>query len=322
MRNRSRLAVGLDIGGTKIAGGVVTDDGHVLERRWRTTPMGAPGATVAAIEQMIDELRGREPGVEAIGVGAAGMVEWPSGVIRYAPNNSYVNLPLAQRLREATGLPTVVDNDANAAAWAEARFGAGAGHNHMIMLTVGTGVGGGLVLGGELYRGASGLGAEVGHLIVDPDGTKCSCGNRGCLEAMVSGTALARLGWQAVAANPASRLAVLAGVAGRVTGEIVTRAASEGDPAARSLFDDIGYWLGVGIASLATIFDPELVVIGGGLVQARELLFPPVQDSFERFVFGRSHRLLPPLVPAKLRLDAGLIGAGALALHHHRPGPV
>jgi glucokinase len=314
-----RLAIGLDVGGTKIFGGVVTENGHLLEHRRIPAPVGGD-ATVAAIEQMISDLRARRPGVEVVGVGAAGMVEWPGGLVRYALNNGYVDMPLRQRLEEVTGLPAVVDNDANVAAWAEARFGAGAGRSHIIMLMVGTGVGGGLVLSGEVYRGSSGLGAEVGHLIVDPSGATCGCGNRGCLEAMVSATALRRLGQQVAAADPSGRLAVLAGPAGTpggITGEVVASAAREGDSAARSLFDEMGRWLGIGIASLVTIFDPELVVIGGGLAQTHELLLPPAQASFERFVFGRSHRTLPPLVPARLELFAGLIGAGALALHQH-----
>ncbi|MGH3925595.1 MAG: ROK family protein, partial [Pseudonocardiaceae bacterium] len=279
------------------------------------TPTIEGDATVAAIEQLISDLRARQPKVEAIGVGAAGIVEWPDGFIRYAPNNSYADLPLGQRLQKTTGLPTVVDNDANTAAWAEARFGAGAGSEHMIVLTVGTGIGGGLVLGGEVYRGAYGLGAEVGHIIVEPGGAECSCGNRGCLEAMASGTALARMGEEAVATNPTGLLAQLAGLSGKVTGEIVAQAAREGDDTAQSLFEELGQWLGAGIASLVTIFDPELVVIGGGLVQTYDLLFPPTQASFEARVFGYAHRTLPPLVPAQLQLDAGLVGAAALALH-------
>lgn len=312
-----RLAIGLDVGGTKIAGGVVTDEGRVLEHSWRATPAGGESATVDTIEQMVGDLRARRPGVEAIGVGAAGMVEWPGGRIRYAPNNSYENLPLRELLEEATGLPAVVDNDANTAAWAEARLGGGARCDHLVMLTVGTGIGGGLVLGGEVYRGSTGLGAEVGHLIVDPRGARCTCGNHGCFEAMASGTALSRLARQAVADNPTSRLAQLTGTPEHVTGKIVALAAHEGDPTARALFDEIGYWLGVGIASLVTIFDPELVVIGGGLVETYRLLFPSLSACFERYVFGRSHRVLPVLTPARLRLDAGLIGAATLALHHY-----
>jgi glucokinase len=185
-------AIGLDIGGTKIAGGVVTAGGEILERTRVPTPPTDEAATLAAMVAVVDQLRGRHPGVDAIGVGAAGMVEWPRGRLRWAPHNAYRNLELRRLLHERTGLPTIVDNDARAAAWAEARFGAGAGTDDLVLVTVGTGIGGGLVLGGAVFRGTAGLGGEVGHMIVAPDGDPCDCGNRGCLEAMASGSALGR----------------------------------------------------------------------------------------------------------------------------------
>src|SRR6266516_1830386 len=248
-----RQAIGIDIGGTKIAAGVVTVDGEILDRTLVPTPLVEDEApTVAAIREVIDTLRTRHPTVEAIGVGAAGLVEWPGGRIIWAPHNAYRQLPLRRLLYEGTGLPTVVDNDANTAAWAEACFGAGVGVGHVVLLTVGTGIGGGLVLGGQLYRGANGLGAEVGHMTVDP--------------------------------------------------------------AARELFEQLGFWLGVGIASLVSLFDPELVVIGGGLVATGDLLLEPARAAMERYTFARPHRELPPVVPALLGHEAGLVGAAALAL--------
>src|SRR6266545_918565 len=186
---RVRLAIGIDIGGTKIAAGVITAEGRIEERALVPTPMGDEPATVSAMRGVIEELRERHPSVEAIGVGAAGLV----------------------------------DNDANAAAWAEARYGAGAGSDHMVLLTVGTGIGGGLVLDGRVYRGSSGLGAEVGHMTVDPDGDPCDCGNLGCLEAMASGSALGRAGRRAAEADPGGLLAQLAGDPEKVTGELVFR---------------------------------------------------------------------------------------------------
>jgi glucokinase len=307
-------AIGIDIGGTKIAAGVVTSDGHIVERALVPTPMDDEDATVAAMRAVIEELRARHPGVEAIGVGAAGLVEWPIGRILWAPHNAYRELSLRRLLYEATGLPTVVDNDANAAAWAEARFGAGAGSDHMVLLTVGTGIGGGVVLGGQVYRGSAGLGAEFGHMIVDPDGNPCACGNVGCLEAMASGSALGRAGREAALAHPGGRLTQLAGAPEKVTGEVVFHAAREGDPVARELFEQLGFWLGVGIASLVNLFDPELVVIGGGLVATGDLLLVPARASMERYVFGLEHRELPPVVPARLGSEAGLVGAASLAL--------
>jgi glucokinase len=307
-------AIGLDIGGTKIAGGVVTAGGVVLERTRVPTPPADGAATLAAMVAVVDQLRARHPGVDAVGVGAAGMVEWPRGRLRWAPHNAYRRLELRRLLHERTGLPTVVDNDARAAAWAEARFGAGAGTDDLVLVAVGTGIGGGLVLDGAVYRGAAGLGGEVGHMIVAPDGDPCDCGNRGCLEAMASGSALGRAARELAERDPGGRLATLAGGPQRVTGEIVFQAAKEGDQAAIALFERTGYWLGVGIASLITIFDPDVVVVGGGLAATGDLLLAPARASMERYVFGRPHRELPPVAPARLGADAGLVGAATLAL--------
>jgi glucokinase len=309
------LAVGIDIGGTKIAGGVVTGDGRVLDRTKVPTPPHDQRATLAALLAVTDELLARNPGVEAIGLGAAGMVEWPGGQARWAPHNTYRRMELRRLLHERTGLPTMVDNDANVAAWAEARFGAGVVTDDLVLITVGTGIGGGLVLDGRLYHGVHGFAGELGHMIVDPDGDRCACGNRGCLEAMASGSTLGRLGREAAAADPGGRLATLAApTGGPVTGEIVFAAASEGDQAALALFQQIGYWLGVGIASLVTIFDPDLVVVGGGVAATGELLLAPARTSFERYVHGRAHRDLPPVVLTRLGADAGLVAPATLAL--------
>ena len=319
----SRSAIGLDIGGTKIAGGVVTGDGTVLDLIELPTPAASDTAeTLEALRKVIDSLRDRHPAVEAIGAGAAGMVEWPSGHIRWAPNNAYRQLPLRQLLAQETGLPAVVDNDANVAAWAEARHGAAAGYGHVAVLTVGTGIGAGVVLGGQLQRGHSGLGGEIGHITVAPDGSRCGCGNTGCLEAMASGTALGRAGREAAAADPGGILATLAGGPDKVTGQVVFNAAQRGDRTARELFGQIGEWLGIGIASVVNLLDIELVVIGGGLVTAGDLLLDPARESFSRFLFGRARRALPEIVPARFGPDAGVVGAAALALDHgdlHRP---
>jgi glucokinase len=218
-------------------------------------------------------------------------------------------------------MPAVVENDANAAAWAEAAVGAGAGLGNVIALTVGTGVGAGIILNGELMRGETGIAGEAGHIIINPvGGEPCGCGATGCLEAMASGTALGRAGRRAAAANPAGRLAQLAGTAADVTGETVYQAARAGDSAAQQLFDDLGYWLGAGIASLVNVFDPQLVILAGGLMATGDLLLTPTLASFERFVFARLHRELPALALAQMGTDAGLIGAALLALHQC-PGP-
>jgi glucokinase len=311
-------AIGLDIGGTKIAAGVVTVAGVVLDRTRVPTPPDDQAATLAAMVGVVDELRARHPGVDAVGVGAAGLVEWPRGRLRWAPHNAYRELELRRVLHERTGLPTVVDNDANAAAWAEARFGAGAGTDDLVLVAVGTGIGGGLVLGGAVYRGTGGFGGEVGHMVVAADGDLCECGSRGCLEAMASGSALGRAGRAAAAADPDGRLAALAGGPQRVTGEAVFQAATEGDETAIALFEQVGFWLGVGIASLITIFDPDVVVVGGGLAATGDLLLAPARASMERYVFGGAHRELPPVAPARLGADAGMVGAAVLALRSRR----
>jgi glucokinase len=311
---RTRLAIGLDVGGSKIAGAVVTESGQVIDLCTIPTPIAPNELVEESLLDLIDELRQRHAGVEAVGVGAAGIVEWPRGYIRWAPNNSYRDLPLRDLLADATDLPVVVDNDANAATWAEARLGLGNIHDNIVFITVGTGLGGGLLLNGQLYRGRSGLATELGHMIINPGGELCGCGNRGCLEALASGTALERLARAAVTAHPSSRLAHLAGSKpGNVTGRLVLQSALDNDPVARSLFEQIGYWLGVGIASLVNIFELDLVVIGGGLVEAGDLLLTPARMSLESFAFATKYRPVPSIRPGTFGAAAGVVGAASLA---------
>jgi glucokinase len=310
-----RLAIGVDVGGTKIGGGVVTTAGEILDREQVPTPGSDRAGTLDAVLRVVESLRARNPGIAAIGVGAAGLVEWPEGRIRFAPHNAYPHGSLRSLLTERTGLPTIVDNDANVAAWAEARYGAGLGSDHVVLLALGTGVGAGLVLDGRVYRGATGIGGEFGHITVDAEGgVRCTCGNVGCLEAVVSGSALGRDGRAAAAADPDGLLATLAGAPDRVTGVVVFEAARQGDPTALALFERVGRWLGVGIATAVTLFDPQVVVVGGGLARAADLLLGPAAASMREFVFGRRFRTLPPVVVARLGPDAGIVGAGTLAL--------
>lgn len=310
-----RQAIGLDVGGTKIGAAVVTDRGQILESRQVPTPPRADAdTTVAILTDLVDQLVARHPAVEAIGAGAPGMVRWPDGYISWAPNNAYRNLALKSRLAATTGLPVVVENDANAAAWAEARFGQGRGHRNIVALTVGTGIGGGVVINGDLYRGHTGFGAEVGHILVNPSGGhRCGCGAIGCLEAEASGTALRHLGREVAAQEPAGAIARLVD-GGDVTGEIIFRAVQEGDPAARDLFQRLGWWLGVGIASLVNIFEPEIVIIAGGLVATGQSLLAPALVSYRQNAFARDLRELPPVVLATLGPEAGVVGAATLAL--------
>ncbi|MGW2598738.1 ROK family protein [Streptomyces klenkii] len=317
MRSRipagGRLSVGLDIGGTKIAAGVADAEGRVVDRV-PAVPSPSDQATILkAVSVLIDGLRSRNPGVAAVGVGAPGLVSWPEGRIRTTHNSAFHDLPLRHLLQESTGLPAVVENDANAACWAEYRSGNSAAD--MAFLTVGTGVGGGLVLADRLFRGRTGIATEIGHMIVDPHGTeRCGCGTTGCLEPLASGRALGRYGTAAAAAEPGGALAALADASGRVTGEAVSAAARAGDPAARAQLERLGQWLGIGVATLVNLFDVELVVIGGGVAEAGELLLEPVRASFARYVTAAAHRDLPAVVPARLGPEAGWIGAALLAL--------
>jgi glucokinase len=310
-------AIGFDIGGTKISCGVVTNDGVPIETMRAMPTPSSPASTLNVLCAAIQELRARHTDVTTIGVGAAGLIEWPEGHIRWAPNNSYHDMPLRKLLEGASGLPTVVDNDANVAAWAEAKLGGA--HNYMMFLTVGTGIGGGLVLAGQLYRGNIGIAGEVGHLIVDPHGgVQCGCGNIGCLEAVASGTAVARYGREAAIADPAGTLAALAGGSAAVCGEDVFAAALAGDIISQSIFRRVGDWLGIGIASLVNVLDLQRVVVGGGVAAAGELLLVPARTSLDRNLFARAHRQIPDVVTSRQGVDAGWVGAGLLALDQLR----
>lgn len=307
------LSIGLDVGGTKISGGVVTRNGDVLAvLPPLVSPAGDTDATVTALLAAVATLRELHPSVAAVGVGAAGMVDWPEGRIRWAPNNAYRDLPLRALLEKESGLTCVVDNDGNAAGWAEHTLNPGS--PHLLFVTVGTGVGGGVVLDGRLHRGATGIAGEIGHLPVDPRGTVvCGCGNVGCLESLASGTALGRLGREAAAAEPDGLLAALAGPEG-VTGRTVAEAAAAGDATAIGLYGVIGEWLGIGVAGLVTVLDVGRVVIGGGVADAGELLLGPARASFAAHVFAREHREPPSIEPAAMGNDAGWMGAALLAL--------
>ncbi len=308
----SRPAIGLDVGGTKIAGAVVDPTGAVLMELVEPTPEESDAEAVTAVLLSLIERLRAEHDVAAIGVGAAGIVEWPVGRLLWAPNNAYHDWPVREQLEKATNLPVVVDNDANVAALAEARLGEP--YPNMVLVTVGTGIGGGLVMNGEIYRGPTGLGAELGHIILNPDGPRCGCGNHGCFEAFASGTALTRMGRDAAADDPDGTIARLG--AGDVTGQTVTQAVREGDETAKALFARLGRWLGVGIASLANIFELDAVVVGGGLVETGELLLAPARAAAREFAYAPSARGIAPVVAATFGADAGKIGAALLALDH------
>src|SRR6266536_976105 len=308
------LAIGVDAGGSKIEGLLVdVRVGEILDRRLVETPAEDAEATARAIVAVARELMaGRDP-VRALGVGAAGMVDL-DGVMRYAPNVAWRDFRLTERVGAAVGLPTLVDNDANVAAWGEFRFGAGRGSSDMLLVTVGAGIGGGIVSGGKLLRGAHGFAGEIGHIIVEPNGPRCGCGNLGCWEQVASGRAIGRMGRRAAAQDPSSLMAELAGGdPSEVTGRHVTVAAQKGDPVAIRILAEVGRRLGEGIAGLVNVLDPDLVVVGGGAIEAGEFLLQPARRAFIDSVEAPDHRPNVPIVPAALANDAGAVGAADLA---------
>jgi glucokinase len=309
------LAIGVDIGGTKVAAGVVDADGHILARLRRDTPAHDPDKVEEVIAEAIRELAADHE-VEAAGLGAAGFVDAARSTVLFAPNLAWRNEPLRAAVEQRTGLPVVVENDANAAAWAETRFGAGHGQPNTVTLTVGTGLGGGVVLGGELIRGAFGAAAEVGHMNLVPDGRPCGCGLLGCWEQYASGRALVTEARQRAARAPEQARLLLELGDSRpesITGPMVTMAAVAGDPVALTSFEAVGTWLGHGMADLAAILDPRVFIIGGGVSEAGELLAGPARQIFQAKLTARSHRPTATVRVAKLGQDAGLIGAADLA---------
>jgi glucokinase len=308
------LAIGVDIGGTKISAGVVDEDGGVIDRERRCTPGSDVAATEVAIVEVVTALVARHE-VGCVGVGAAGWIASDRGTVLFSPHLAWRNEPLRDALAGRIGLPLIVENDGNAAAWAEYRFGVAREEPAVVCVTLGTGIGGGLVLGGSLYRGASGIACEYGHMTVVPGGRACACGNHGCWEMYASGRALARDAGELIAESPtvASRLTELAGNGGRNSEPVVTAAAAEGDPVAESICTTMGRWLGRGLANLAAALDPSMFVIGGGVSAAGELLLRPAREEFTHSLTGRGFRPFARIEAASLGADAGLIGAADLA---------
>jgi glucokinase len=315
-----RLAIGIDIGGTKVAGGVVDVDGNLTHRARRDTPhrSKSPSVVEDTIVEVVDELMevvGSES-IVAVGIGAAGFVAADRATVVFAPHLSWRHEPLQAALEKRVAVPIFVDNDANAAAWAEWRFGAAQGQTHVMMITLGTGIGGGILTNGQVQRGRFGIAGEFGHMQVVPGGHRCECGNRGCWEQYASGNALVREARSLVSANSPIARDLLDRVKGRpgdLTGPLITEAARDGDPTSRELLAEIGNWLGVGIANLAAAFDPGMFVIGGGVSAAGDLLLTAARETFKRQLPGRGYRPEARIVAARLGNDAGLIGAADLA---------
>lgn len=312
------VTIGLDIGGTKIAGGLVDDEGRIRVCGRRDTPAQDPNAIAHEAADLIRELAEQGEGevVTAVGVACAGFINAVGSQVLFAPNLAWRDEPLKQRLESMVEQSVLIENDANAAAWGEFRFGAAREADDMVLVTVGTGIGGGVVVGSRLLRGAFGIGGELGHMRVVPGGHRCGCGNRGCWEVYASGTALVREARGLIVSGTPHAAALTERCGGEpaaLRGSDVTEAAEAGDPAALELLTDLGTWIGEGAASVAAILDPELIVIGGGVAESGELLLEPVRAAFARNLIGRGHRPMPKIVSAQLVNDAGLIGAAALA---------
>ncbi len=309
-------AIGIDIGGTKIAGAVVSETGEILAEERVATQAGDSVAIIDAVVEMIESLAsGRD--IVAAGVAAPGFIDVQQSTVYYTPNISWRNEPLREHLLKRLDLDITIDNDANAAGWAEYRFGAGRTVGDMTMLTIGTGVGGAIVSRGNLFRGGFGAGAELGHLRVVPDGLPCGCGARGCIEQYGSGRALLRM---------ANGIADVGGIGlaladarrehGELDGVIVGDLIAAGDPGAVHALEELGHWLGQACASLSAVLDPELFVFGGGVAVAGELLLGPIRDSYRQHLPARGYHPEPEFVIAELVNNSGVVGAADLARIH------
>lgn len=308
--------IGVDVGGTKVLGGVVDESGNILKTARRDTPREGGSLLNQAIADVAKELM-QEYSVQSIGVSAAGFVSSDRKRMLATPNIAGWNgVNLDDELTRLIGASVVIENDANAAAWGESKFGAGIGMKNILMLTVGTGIGGGIIAGGVLHRGAFGIAAEIGHIRVVPDGLLCGCGARGCFEQYGSGTALLRHARELIAADPSSAKELLSRDNGRIeglSGSSITEAARDGDLLALAAFARTGDWLGAGIASLSVILDPECVIIGGGVIDAGEILLKPIREAVARYMPFAGKHPYPEIIAATLGNEAGLVGVADLA---------
>ena len=298
------------MGGTKIAAGMVSAEGKLLAEVRHPTPH-SPKRLIEAIAEAIAEVRdGHEVGGVCLAV--PGNILATENRVIFSPNlHAIEGIELKEALEPKIGLPLTVENDANAAAWGEFRFGAGSGVNHLVFITLGTGIGGGVITHGVLMRGAQGAGGELGHTTIQATGPRCACGNHGCLEALASGTAIRRRAREVAIERPGSALDSLASTR-EILGEDVTRLAEEGDGAALSVLREAGVWLGIGLAGFVNVFNPEVVAIGGGVVEAGELILDPARR--EIMLRARSpSRDLAEIRMATLGAKSGVLGAAALA---------
>ncbi|MBY8876536.1 ROK family glucokinase [Actinacidiphila acidipaludis] len=308
------LTIGVDIGGTKIAAGVVDEEGSILETVKVPTPSTPEGVVDAIVEAVRQVSTGHQ--IEAVGIGAAGYVDDKRATVLFAPNINWRHEALKDKVEQRVELPVVVENDANAAAWGEYRFGAGQGHSDVICITLGTGLGGGIIIGNKLRRGRFGVAAEFGHIRVVPDGLLCGCGSQGCWEQYASGRALVRYARQRAHATPENAEVLLGlgdGTPDGIEGRHVSAAARQGDKVAIDSFRELARWAGAGLADLASLFDPSAFIVGGGVSDEGELVLDPIRKSFRRWLIGGEWRPHAQVLAAQLGGKAGLVGAADLA---------
>ncbi|AXE77491.1 ROK family glucokinase [Streptomyces atratus] len=308
------LTIGVDIGGTKIAAGVVDEEGQILSMFKVPTPPTAEGIVDAIATAVSGASEGHR--IDAVGIGAAGYVDDKRATVLFAPNINWRHEPLKDKVEQRVGLPVVVENDANAAAWGEYRFGAGQGHDDVICITLGTGLGGGIIIGNKLRRGRFGVAAEFGHIRVVPDGLLCGCGSQGCWEQYASGRALVRYAKQRANATPSSATILLSlgdGTVDGIEGKHISAAARQGDAVAIDSFRELARWAGAGLADLASLFDPSAFIVGGGVSDEGELVLDPIRKSFRRWLIGGEWRPHAQVLAAQLGGKAGLVGAADLA---------
>ena len=308
-----RETIGVDLGGTKMAVGVVDSEQHIHFEGNESSIGLSEDKLVEDLGRELVEARDARPDVLCAGLGIPATIDHDRGVAIQAVNLEISDVPLRDLMGKQLGLPVFIDNDANVAALAEFLFGAGRGARNVVMLTIGTGIGGGLILDGEIYRGTTGSAAELGHVVVQEDGPPCqgNCPNRGCVETLASGTAIAREGKAAAEREPDSSLGK-ALAEGPIVGKTVTELAINGDPLAAGVVAEAGRHLGVALASLANIFDPDVIVIGGGVSVVGELLIGPARKELESRALTPMNRT--PVKIAELGPKAGMIGAAAMAL--------
>jgi glucokinase len=310
------LAIGIDIGGTKILGALIDEHGKILAEQRVASPAQDAEQIVTAVASLVGELQGAaDREIVGVGVAVAGFIDAEASTVLFSPNLDFRNEPLKAKIAERISLPVVVENDANAAGWAEFAFGAARGAKDMIMLTLGTGVGGAVVSDGKLRRGGFGIAGELGHLRLIPDGRLCGCGQRGCLEQYASGTAVLKAAKKlANSDGPAgARLAQLEADHGELTGHQVYQALLEGDSGALSLVRDAGSHLGAAIGSFVAVLDPQVVVIGGGLSEAGDLILDPIRQAYLQHLPARGYRPELEIVAARFSNQAGVLGAADLA---------